>query len=112
MSTWDPSGPPHLGASMQLRGHKDHLRLERSESAGALPQPPTGSRTQLSPTTQLTASPPACQNSQQEKPRSYERPVLAAAAAVTAALNKPKGSSTDFFKVNQKGVVFKGRSDH
>ena len=35
--------------------------------------------------------------SQQEKPRSYERQVLAAAASVTAALNKPKGSSTDFF---------------
>lgn len=49
-----PPRLPRLGASIQLAGHKDHIHLERSESARSLPQPPTGSCTQLSPTTQLT----------------------------------------------------------
>lgn len=62
-----PPQLPRLGASIQLRGHKDHLRLECSESARSLPQPPTGSCTQLSPTTQLTTSLPACQNSHNRK---------------------------------------------
>ena len=104
MSTWDPSGlsstamPVGIYTARGLQGpYLPGVFRIRQVAA------PASYRELYSAESNNTDHhQPTCLSelSQQEKPRSYERQVLAAAASVTAALNKPKGSSTDFFKVN------------
>lgn len=103
-STWDPSGPSstatpggvYTAQESQGPSPPGVFRVRQVAASASYREPHSAE------SNNTAHHQPTCLSklSQQEKPRSYERQVLAAAAAVTAALNKPKGSSTDFFEVN------------